>query len=181
MEVVELGLSGLLLIKPRVFSDTRGFFLESYHQPRYREAGIDVGFVQDNHSRSKLGTLRGLHYQAHPGQAKLVRVVHGRIFDVTVDIRPDSPTFGRWQGVYLDAVDHHQLYIPIGFAHGFCVTSDAAEVLYKVSHPYDAATESTLSWNDPEIGVDWPVRDPVLSARDQKGETFADFARRMRA
>jgi dTDP-4-dehydrorhamnose 3,5-epimerase len=181
LEVEELPLKGLKLVKPRVFGDTRGFFLESYHEPRYRAAGIDVPFVQDNHSRSKQGTLRGLHYQSSPGQAKLVRVVAGAIWDVTVDIRPSSPTFGKWHAVSLDAETHQQLFIPIGFAHGFCVTTPFAEVLYKVSHPYDAKTESTIAWNDPQIGVAWPVSEPVLSARDQQGEPFADFARRMKA
>jgi dTDP-4-dehydrorhamnose 3,5-epimerase len=168
------------LIKPRVFGDERGFFLESFHEPRYRAAGIDVRFVQDNHSRSRKGTLRGLHYQERPGQAKLVRVSLGRILDISVDIRPSSPTFGRWHGEYLDAERHQQLYIPIGFAHGFCVVSDYAEVLYKVSNPYDAETEKTIAWNDPEIGVEWPESAPLLSDRDQKGESFADFARRIK-
>jgi dTDP-4-dehydrorhamnose 3,5-epimerase len=126
LDVVLLPLSGLKLVKPRVFGDPRGFFLESYHEPRYRAAGIDVPFVQDNHSRSKLGTLRGLHYQSHPGQAKLVRVTAGSIWDVTVDIRPGSPTFGRWHAVTLDAAAHEQLFVPVGFAHGFCVTSETA-------------------------------------------------------
>ncbi|HLV67370.1 MAG TPA: dTDP-4-dehydrorhamnose 3,5-epimerase [Polyangiaceae bacterium] len=180
MEVVDLDLSGLKLIKPRVFRDSRGFFLETYQASRYGAAGIPETFVQDNHSRSVRGTLRGLHYQSHPGQAKLVRVVSGRIFDVTLDIRPESPTFGRWHGLYLDAEAHHQLYIPVGFAHGFCVTSEVADVLYKVSTPYDARTECTIAWNDPEIGVDWPVQEPVLSARDQNGESFRDFVRRIR-
>lgn len=179
MEVVELSLSGLKLLKPRVFRDERGFFLESFRTERCREAGITSDFVQDNHSRSVRGTLRGLHYQSTPGQAKLLRVVSGRIFDVAVDIRPGSPTFGKWEGVYLDAEDHHQVFIPIGFAHGFCVVSEVADVLYKVSNPYDATTECTLSWNDPAIGVIWPVEDPVLSARDHRGESLADLARRI--
>jgi dTDP-4-dehydrorhamnose 3,5-epimerase len=181
MEFVAQQLAGLILIKPRVFGDARGFFLESYHEPRYNAAGIHERFVQDNHSSSTRGTLRGLHYQSAPGQAKLVRVVNGRIFDVCVDIRADSPTFGKWHGVYLDADQHHQLFIPIGFAHGFCVVSDVAEVLYKVSHPYDAATEKTIAWNDPELGVEWPVSNPILSARDQQGESFASFSSRTRA
>ena len=180
MEFIQQSLPGLILIKPRVFTDPRGFFIESYHQERYAAAGIDVRFVQDNHSGSKQDTLRGLHYQSHPGQAKLVRAATGRIFDVCVDIRPDSPTFGKWHGVYLDAVQHHQLYIPIGFAHGFCVLSDVAEVLYKVSNPYDGATECTIAWNDPDIGVEWPVAAPILSARDEKGEPFESVARRIR-
>jgi len=181
LDVVELPLAGLKLVKPRVFRDARGFFLESYHAPRYRAAGIDVTFVQDNHSRSKLGTLRGLHYQSRPGQAKLVRVTSGEIWDVAVDIRPGSPTFGRWHAVTLDAESQAQLYVPVGFAHGFCVTSDVAEVQYKVSNPYDPTTELTIAWDDPDLGVAWPVRDPVLSARDQAGERFADFTRRIQA
>jgi dTDP-4-dehydrorhamnose 3,5-epimerase len=180
LDLVELPLAGLKLIKPQVFGDARGFFLESYHEPRYRAAGIDLAFVQDNHSRSKKGTLRGLHYQERPGQAKLVRVTVGRIFDVSVDIRPESPTFGCWHGEYLDAESHQQLFIPIGFAHGFCVVSEFAEVLYKVSNPYDAETEKTISWNDAKIGVEWPESSPLLSARDQQGESFADFTRRIK-
>ena len=178
LDVIELPLAGLKLIKPKVFGDARGFFLESYHEPRYRAAGIDTGFVQDNHSRSKKGTLRGLHYQERPGQAKLVRVCSGRIYDVSVDIRPESPTFGQWCGEYLDADSHQQLFIPIGFAHGFCVVSEFAEVLYKVSNPYDPSTEKTIAWNDPDIGVVWPEQSPLLSERDQTGEPFADFTRR---
>lgn len=180
MEVTELPLSGLKLIRPHVFRDARGFFVETYSEPRYREVGIDVRFVQDNHSRSARGTLRGLHYQSAPGQAKLIRVTHGRIFDVAVDIRPDSPTFGKWFGEYLDAEEHLQLFIPVGFAHGFCVVSDAAEVTYKVSTVYDATTEVGLSWNDPDIGVEWPVKEPLLSARDQSAESFREFAQRLR-
>jgi dTDP-4-dehydrorhamnose 3,5-epimerase len=170
-------LKGLLLLQPKVFGDARGFFIETYSEPRYREAGIHTTFVQDNHSRSRAGTLRGLHYQAQPGQAKLLRVASGRIFDVAVDIRPDSPTFGQWEGVYLDGEQHQQLYVPVGFAHGFCVISDVADVMYKVSSPYDAATESTINWNDPEIGVVWPVEAPLLSGRDQGGQSFADYRR----
>lgn len=175
MEVVELELSGLKLLRPRVFQDSRGFFLESYNEPRYRQVGIDCGFVQDNHSRSVRGTLRGLHYQSTPGQAKLLRVVSGRIFDVAVDIRPDSPTFGRWEGVYLDAVAHEQLFVPVGFAHGFCVVSEFAEVLYKCSNVYDPKTECTIAFNDPDIGVAWPESAPILSARDQAGQSWQAF------
>lgn len=180
MEVVELPLSGLKLIRPRVFRDARGFFVESYHEPRYRAAGIDCRFVQDNLSQSARGTLRGLHYQSSPGQAKLLSVARGRIFDVAVDIRPDSPTFGRWHAVYLDGDAAEQLYIPIGFAHGFCVTSEVAEVMYKVSAVYDPKTEQGIAWNDPEIGVAWPIGEPTLSERDQRAESFAAFAKRVR-
>lgn len=180
MEVINLKLAGLKLLKPRVFRDDRGFFFESYRKDLYREIGIDCDFVQDNHSRSVKGTLRGLHYQSSPGQAKLLRVATGRIFDVAVDIRPESPTFGEWRGVQLDAEDHCQIYIPIGFAHGFCVLSDVCDVLYKVSSNYDPRTECTIRWDDPAIGIEWPIQNPLLSARDaQHGESFADFARRM--
>lgn len=178
MDVKELKLSGILLISPRVFKDNRGFFVETYQDARYRKAGIDCGFVQDNHSRSAERTLRGLHYQSSPGQAKLIRVGAGRIFDVVVDIRPDSPTFGQWDGVYLDAEDHQQLFVPVGFAHGFCVVSEMADVIYKVSAPYDASTECGIAYDDPTIAVDWPVKDPILSARDQKAESFVDYASR---
>jgi dTDP-4-dehydrorhamnose 3,5-epimerase len=178
VETAELTLPGLKLIRPTVFGDERGFFLETYQAARYQAAGIDCAFVQDSHSRSAHGVLRGLHYQAQLGQAKLVRVASGRIFDVAVDIRPDSPTFGRWEGVYLDSQAHHQLFIPVGFAHGFCVLSDGADVTYKVSRPYDPASERTLAWDDGTIGIDWPVKDPVLSDRDRQGESLAAYARR---
>jgi dTDP-4-dehydrorhamnose 3,5-epimerase len=179
MDVRDLSLSGLKLIRPSVFRDTRGFFLESYHAPRFEGAGIGAVFVQDNHSRSVNHTLRGLHYQSSPGQAKLLRVVSGRIFDVAVDIRPESPTFGQWDSVYLDADEHAQLFVPVGFAHGFCVVSEVADVLYKVTTVYDAKTECTIAWDDPHIGVEWPTKEPILSERDKKAESFADFAQRV--
>lgn len=180
MQIIDLPFRGLKLLKPRVFRDERGFFIETYSEPRYREAGIDVSFVQDNHSRSTRGILRGLHYQSSPGQAKLIRVVAGSIFDVAVDIRPDSSTFGQWYGATLDAEEHAQMFIPIGFAHGFCVTSDVADVVYKVSSVYDGKTETGIRWNDPDIGVEWPVTEPLLSERDQRAESFADYAKRVR-
>lgn len=180
MQVEDLSLPGLKLIRPRVFRDARGFFFESYHEPRFRAAGIDCVFVQDNHSRSVKDTVRGLHYQSSPGQAKLLRVTSGRIFDVAVDIRPDSPTFGKWEGAYLDAEEHAQLFIPVGFAHGFCVTSETADVCYKVTSVYDAATECSIRWDDPDIGVTWPTTTPLLSARDVDAETFKSFADRVR-
>lgn len=179
METEDLPLAGAKLVRPKVFRDTRGFFLESYSAPRYLAAGMSETWVQDNHSRSVQHTLRGLHYQSSPGQAKLLRVSHGSIFDVLVDIRPGSPTFGKWHGLQLDAEEHAQVYIPIGFAHGFCVLSDFAEVQYKVSSPYDGATECAIRWNDPELGVVWPVNEPVLSARDQVSESFAAFKARL--
>ena len=179
MEVIDLKLSGLKLIKPQVFGDARGFFLETYSAARYAAAGIDVVFVQDNHSRSVHGTLRGLHYQSQPGQAKLIRVIQGRIWDVVVDIRPGSPTFGQWHSTELDSDRKEQLFIPIGFAHGFCVLSDAAEVEYKVSTPYDPQTECSVNYADPELAVPWPISQPVLSARDQAAESFASLRARL--
>ena len=177
MQVVDLPLPGLKLLKPQVFRDGRGYFLESYRRQRLGELGIDVEFVQDNHSHSIQGSLRGLHFQSTPGQAKLLRVASGRIWDVAVDIRPDSPSFGRWYGTYLDGESHEQIFLPVGFAHGFCVISELADVLYKVSTPYAAQTERAIAWNDPELGIEWPVKDPVLSARDRTAESFADFKR----
>jgi dTDP-4-dehydrorhamnose 3,5-epimerase len=174
--VQELRLAGLKLVQPRVFADERGFFLETYSEERYREAGVDVRFVQDNHSQSVKGTVRGLHFQTTPGQAKLVRCGSGRIFDVAVDIRPGSPTFGQWEGVELDSTSHAQLFVPVGFAHGFCVLSERAEVLYKVSSPYAGATESGFRWDDPDVGVRWPVQDALVSARDKAAQSFRALA-----
>jgi dTDP-4-dehydrorhamnose 3,5-epimerase len=164
---------GLKLLTPKLHRDARGFFLETYSEARYQQAGIDCKFVQDNQSRSGADTLRGMHFQTQPGQAKLVRVTLGRIFDVAVDIRPQSSTFGRWQGVYLDAELHQQLFVPVGFAHGFCVVSEAAEVLYKVSSPYNVATESGFANNDPEVGIVWPCDAPQVSDRDRAAQPFA--------
>jgi dTDP-4-dehydrorhamnose 3,5-epimerase len=175
MEFIRLELSGLILVRPRVHGDHRGFFLETFRETDYTAAGVDVRFVQDNHSRSVQGTLRGLHYQSTPGQAKLVRVARGRIFDVAVDIRPESPTFGKWCGAYLDDVKHEQLYVPVGFAHGFCVVSEFADVVYKVSAPYDAATECSIRFDDSDINVRWPDVTPLLSARDEAAPSFAAF------
>jgi dTDP-4-dehydrorhamnose 3,5-epimerase len=166
---------GLKLVTPRVFPDDRGFFFESYHRPRYSEGGIEVEFVQDNHSHSTYGTIRGMHFQSGVGQAKLLRVANGRIFDVAVDIRPGSATFGQWKGVYLDSETHQQLYVPVGFAHGFCVVSEEATVMYKVSSVYDGATETGFKWNDPDVGIEWPVDEPCISARDQTAQSFADL------
>jgi dTDP-4-dehydrorhamnose 3,5-epimerase len=171
-EVIDLPLAGLKLIKPKVFRDDRGFFVETYQAARY----VDMPtFVQDNHSRSTRGTVRGLHFQSTPGQAKLLRAATGRIFDVAVDIRPDSPTFGKWHGVYLDGEAHEQLYVPIGFAHGFAVVSDVADVCYKCSAPYDPKTEKGFRWNDPDVGVQWPVDDPVLSRRDAEAPLLSEL------
>jgi dTDP-4-dehydrorhamnose 3,5-epimerase len=167
MKFTPLPLPGLVLVEPAVHGDARGFFMETYREDRFAAAGIPTHFVQDNHSRSRRGTVRGLHYQRDPGQAKLVRCASGAIWDVAVDIRPDSPTFGRWHGEELTADNHRMLYIPIGFAHGFAVLSDVADVLYKVSSVYNAATEAGIAWDDPGIGVDWRVAEPILSERDR--------------
>lgn len=168
------GIPGLVVVEPRVFRDDRGFFFEPYHAPRYKSGGIDVDFVQDNHSFSTRGVLRGLHFQKSPGQAKLVRCARGRIWDVAVDLRSGSPTFGKWWGLDLDSEAHRQLFIPVGFAHGFCVLSEEAEVMYKCSSVYDPATEAGIRWDDAEIGVGWPVQDPIISARDQQAPSLAD-------
>lgn len=181
MQATDLELEGLKLIHPRIFRDQRGFFLETYSKQPYSAIGIDFEFVQDNHSRSSHGTLRGLHYQSSPGQAKLVRVVAGRIWDVAVDIRPNSKTFGKWAAAYLDAEEHAQLFVPVGFAHGFCVVSESADVVYKVSAPYNPATECGIRFDDPEIGVAWPITEPLVSDRDKTTESFADYRRRVSA
>ncbi len=175
VDVIDLPLAGLRLVTPRVFRDERGLFVETYRETSYRAAGIDVAFVQDNHSRSQRGTLRGMHFQTAPGQAKLVRCAAGVIFDVAVDIRPGSPTYGQWHGVTLDAEQHHQLYVPVGFAHGFCVLSDTADVTYKVSSIYDAATESGFHHADPDVGIVWPVAEPLVSGRDQQAPRLRDL------
>ena len=174
IKVTKCKLDGVLLVEPQVFGDERGFFVESFNVAEFAEAGIDQTFVQDNHSRSAKGVLRGLHYQVNPGQDKLVRVVVGEVFDVAVDIRRNSPTFGQWEGFYLSAENKKQLYIPKGFAHGFCVTSDYAEFLYKCSEYYSPADERGIAWNDPDIGVEWPVVDPLLSEKDKNQPFLKD-------
>jgi dTDP-4-dehydrorhamnose 3,5-epimerase len=167
MEVKELSLPGVKLLRPRIFSDDRGFFRETFRKPLYAQAGIDCDFMQDNHSFSKRGTIRGMHFQRFPGQAKLISVMLGTIFDVFVDIRPESATFGKWEGVYLDGSKGEQLFIPIGYAHGFCVVSDTAHLYYKVSTLYDPAEERSFRFDDPSVGIDWPVKDPLISERDK--------------
>ena len=176
MQVTETKLSGVLVIAPRVFEDSRGFFMESYHRRRFAEFGIQYEFVQDNHSRSQRGVLRGLHYQLRQPQAKLVRVTHGRVFDVVADIRRGSPTFGEWFGVELTAENQLQLLAPEGLAHGFLVLSETAEFQYKCSAFYDADDEHGLPWNDPNIGIDWPLDglDPILSERDQRWNPLSE-------
>lgn len=172
MQIFPTAIPDVIRIEPKVFTDDRGFFLESYHRDRFVAAGIDCEFTQDNHSHSIRGTLRGLHYQSAPGQAKLVRVVRGRIWDVAVDIRPESPTFGRWVAADLSEDNRHMLFVPVGFAHGFVVLSEVADVLYKCSHIYVAETEAGIAWNDPDIAIPWPIADPLLSPRDAANLTL---------
>lgn len=167
MQVVPTELPDVRVIQPRIFTDDRGFFLETYNEARYLAAGIDARFVQDNHSRSAHAVLRGLHYQVEHPQAKLVGVLSGRIFDVAVDVRPGSHHFGRWVGVVLDAISKHQLFIPEGFAHGFCVLSEAADVCYKCSGVYRPDDEAGIIYNDRELEIPWPVDRPILSAKDR--------------
>lgn len=164
----------VILIEPKVFEDERGFFLESYQKQRFLEAGIPFDFVQDNHSRSHHGTLRGLHYQIRQAQGKLIRVISGEIFDVAVDIRKHSPTFGKWVGDHLSALNKKMLWVPAGFAHGIYVTSPEAEVLYKTTDYYAPQWERTIAWNDPTIGIDWPIQgvSPILSPKDAAGKAF---------
>lgn len=167
MEVVSYPIHGLKLIFPKKFCDERGFFLESFRKPLYEEEGIATPFVQDNLVFSNKNVVRGLHYQRFPGQAKLVSCLQGKIWDVAVDIRPDSPTFGMWQAVVLDDQTFAQFFIPVGFAHGYAVLSDTALVSYKVSALYDPQEERSIRWNDPAIAIDWPVTEPVLAPRDR--------------
>ena len=181
VELLPTKLDGLVLLQPRVHGDDRGFFVETFLRDEYRDAGIDVEFVQDNHSRSGRGTLRGLHFQRSPGQAKLVRAARGSIWDVVVDIRPGSPTVGQYEAFELDDVDHRQLFVPIGFAHGFCVLSDEADVTYKVSSLYDAAEERGIAWDDPAIGIKWPMEAPILSDRDRANPSLDDVLSDLRS
>lgn len=174
MIVEETPLPGLLVIEPRVFRDDRGFFWETHHARRYAEAGIADPFIQDNASRSARGTLRGLHYQLKRPQGKLVWVVRGEVFDVAVDIRKSSPTFGKWFGLRLSGEEPTQLYIPPGFAHGFCVLSESADFAYKCTNLYAPDDERGIRWNDPDIGIEWPLAQPLLSDKDHRFQTLRD-------
>jgi dTDP-4-dehydrorhamnose 3,5-epimerase len=167
MRVVPTKLPGVVVIEPEVHKDSRGFFLETYHADKYRAAGISLPFVQDNHSRSVAGTLRGLHLQLRRPQGKLIRVIDGEIYDVAVDVRRGSPTFGQWVSTTLSSDNFRQCYVPPGFAHGFCVMSPTAQVEYKCTDLYDPASEIGIAWDDPAIAVEWPVAEPLLSARDR--------------
>lgn len=167
MKIIRTELEGVAIVEPRVFPDARGFFFESYNAQRYAEAGLTASFVQDNHSCSAPGTLRGLHYQLLQPQGKLVRVLTGSVFDVAIDIRVGSPTFGRWVGVVLSAENKRQLYIPPGFAHGFCVMEETSEVEYKCTDFYRADDQRGIRWDDPILAIKWPVSNPTLSDKDQ--------------
>ena len=173
MQTIDTKIQGAVIIEPKVYGDHRGFFLETYRDQPYRDqAKIELPFVQDNHSRSSRGVLRGLHFQKTKPQGKLVRVVRGEVFDVGVDLRKDSPTFGNWIGVWLSEDNHRQLWLPPGLAHGFVVTSDSADFEYKCTDYYDPSDEGCLIWNDPDIGIDWPSESPLLSDKDKAGLSF---------
>lgn len=174
MKVIETSLPGVLLLEPKVFGDERGFFMETYHVERFREIGIDAAFVQDNHSRSARGVLRGLHFQEPKAQGKLVRCPRGAIFDVAVDIRRSSPHFGKWFGTELSEENKRMLWVPPGFAHGFCALTEIAELVYKCTELYDPNADRAVAWNDPAIGIEWPISDPQLSAKDAAAPTLAN-------
>jgi dTDP-4-dehydrorhamnose 3,5-epimerase len=180
MKFIATPLRDVYLLEPKVFGDQRGFFMETWSQEAFRAAGFDLKFVQDNHSRSAHGTLRGLHFQMEHTQGKLVRVTAGEVFDVVVDLRRSSPTLGKWYGVHLSAENQRMLWVPPGFAHGFYVTSDYADFLYKCTDIYHPASEKTLAWDDPTVGIDWPVpagESPQLSAKDAQGLSWDDTPR----
>lgn len=176
VKFTETRLPGVLIIEPQVFNDARGFFLEAFHYEKYAEGGIDRSFVQDNHSHSQRRTLRGLHYQLEHAQGKLIYAVTGEIFDVAVDIRKGSPSFGQWVGVHLSAENKRQIYVPEGFAHGFCVLSDTADIYYKCTDIYSPKDEGGILWADPEIDIDWPVNNPILSEKDSKYPKLSEVA-----
>ena len=176
MQALQTRLDGPVLIEPRVFGDERGFFLETWRAGAWADHGVPDAFVQDNHSRSRRGTLRGIHFQTSPGQGKLVRCARGRVWDVVVDLRRDSDTFGQWEGFELDDEAHRQLWVPVGFGHGFCVLSDTADVVYKCTSAYDPATEAGLRYDDPDVGIDWPEGEPIVSERDRTAPSLAEIA-----
>jgi dTDP-4-dehydrorhamnose 3,5-epimerase len=169
-------LGGVVLLEPTVHGDARGFMVETFSRDAWAEHGVGVDFVQHNHSRSSKGTLRGIHFQTEPGQAKLVRCARGEILDVVVDLRRESSTFGQWEAHLLDDVRHRQLFVPIGFGHGFAVLSEEADVAYLLSSLYDPLTEAGIAWDDPDVGIDWQVPDPLLSERDRNAPKLAEIA-----
>lgn len=173
---LETAIDDLVLVEPEVHGDERGFLVETFRERTWRELGVEASFVQDNHSRSAVGILRGLHFQLRPGQAKLVRCVRGRIWDVAVDLRRESETYRRWDGHQLDDSSHRQLYVPVGFAHGFCVLSEEADVAYRISSYFDPETEAGIAWDDPDLGIEWPLGEPRLSERDRGLPRLAELA-----
>lgn len=173
---LETRLDGVVLLEPEVYGDERGFLVETFRADAMPKLGVGGEFVQDNHSRSRRGTLRGIHFQLRPGQAKLVRCARGRIWDVAVDLRRDSPTFGRWEGHELDDRSHRLMLVPVGFGHGFCVLSDEADVCYRLSSYFDPETEAGIAWDDPEVGIEWPIADPLLSERDRSAPRLSEVA-----
>ncbi|MCC3719629.1 dTDP-4-dehydrorhamnose 3,5-epimerase [Rouxiella badensis] len=176
MQIINTKIADVKIIQPKVFGDARGFFLETFEQKRYQEMlNIDLNFVQDNHSRSSKGVLRGLHFQTKNPQGKLVRVVRGEVFDVAVDIRPDSPTFGQWEGVVLSEENKTQFWVPPGLAHGFVVLSDVADFEYKCTDYYNPENEGCLLWSDSDVGVEWPIESPLLSEKDKVGKTLREL------
>ncbi|MBN3217269.1 dTDP-4-dehydrorhamnose 3,5-epimerase [Pectobacterium polaris] len=178
MQIIDTAIHGAKIVQPKVFGDSRGFFLETFEKRRYQEMlDIDLDFVQDNHSRSSKGVLRGLHFQKTKQQGKLVRVVRGEVFDVAVDIRQDSPTYGKWHGLILSEENKAQFWLPPGLAHGFVVLSDIADFEYKCTDYYDPSDEGCLLWNDPEVGIKWPISAPLLSEKDKLGKSFKDLAK----
>jgi dTDP-4-dehydrorhamnose 3,5-epimerase len=172
MRIIPTAIPDAVVLEPRVFEDPRGFFMETYHRRQFAEVGITAEFVQDNQSRSSRSVLRGLHYQIEHPQGKLCRVVRGEIYDVVVDLRRSAATFGHWVGVSLSEQNRRQFYVPAGFAHGFVVLSEVAELLYKCTEFYSPQHERTIRWDDPELGIDWPVREPLLSPKDANGVAF---------
>jgi dTDP-4-dehydrorhamnose 3,5-epimerase len=177
MQRLDTKLDGLVLLAPVVHGDERGFFVETWREDTWRAHGVPTDFVQDNHSRSRRGTVRGIHFQTHPGQGKLVRCARGAVLDVVVDLRRGSPTFGEWESVVLDDVHGHQLWIPIGFGHGFCVLSETADFVYKCTNYYDAATEAGIRFDDPDVGIEWPGDIELLySQRDRDAPRLAEIA-----
>lgn len=174
MNILETSLPGVLILEPKTFSDDRGYFMETYNAARFRDSGLPDSFLQDNHSRSRKGVLRGLHYQEPNPQGKLVRCVRGSVFDVAVDIRRSSPHFGRWFGAELTEENRRMLWVPAGFAHGFCATSELADVIYKCTTLYEPQHDRSIAWNDPRIGIEWPVSEPLLSGKDAAAPRLTD-------
>lgn len=175
MKVSKCKLDGILLIEPKLYPDVRGFFLECFEKEKYQDLGVVEEFIQDNHSRSKKNVLRGLHFTKNKPQAQIVTVMRGKVFDVVVDIRKNSPTFGQWFGTELSSEGIRQIYMPHGFAHGFCVLSECADLHYKVSQRYDSADDGGLIWNDDQIKIDWPIKNPIVSLRDQNNQKLVEI------